>query len=300
MRNTSKSRLKASELPGKTDTDRRLNRLEEIARRIRIDIVEMTHFAGPARKGHPGGALSATDIVAALFFDIMRINPSDPGWRDRDRFILSKGHACPVLYAALANRGYFTKESYKSFRKVDGMLQGHPDMKNTPGVDMTTGSLGHGLSAGIGMALAAKIDKRKFRVFVLLGDGECQEGLLWEAALSAPKYGLDNLTAIVDFNGLQSCDWIDATIPIEPFAEKWLAFGWNVLEIDGHNMQEVIAALELAVNHKQKPTVIIAHTVKGKGISFMENDNAWHQKAPDTKQFEQAMAELRGREKTDV
>jgi len=300
MGNTSESILEVSGVPGKTDTRRRLDRLEEIARRLRIDIVKMTHLAGSARKGHPGGALSATDIVAALFFDIMRINPSDPDWRDRDRFILSKGHACPVLYAALANRGYFTEESYQSFRKVDGMLQGHPDMKNTPGVDMTTGSLGHGLSAGIGMALAARIDKRNYRVFVLVGDGECQEGLLWEAALSAPQYGLDNLTAIVDFNRLQSCDWVDATIPLEPFAAKWLAFGWNVLEIDGHNMQEVVAALELAVNHKNKPTVIIAHTVKGKGVSFMEDDNAWHQKAPDAKQFEQAMAELRGREKTDV
>lgn len=300
MRNTSISRSTASVLPGEKNTDRRLNRLEEIARQIRIDILKITHLAGPARKGHPGGALSAADIVAALFFDIMRINPLDPGWRDRDRFILSKGHACPVLYAALANRGYFTKENYKSFRRVNGMLQGHPDMKSTPGVDMTAGSLGHGLSAGIGMALAAKIDKRKYRVYVLLGDGECQEGLIWEAALSAPKYGLDNLTAIVDFNRLQSCDWIDSTIPIEPFAAKWSAFGWNVLEIDGHNMKEVIAALELAVNHKKKPTVIIAHTVKGKGVSFMENDNDWHQRAPDRKQFEQAMAELQGRNKRDV
>ncbi len=287
-------------LPGKSDTERRLDRLEEIARQIRIDIVKITHLAGPARKGHPGGALSATDIVAALFFDIMRINPSDPGWRDRDRFILSKGHACPVLYTALANRGYFTKESYHSFRKINGMLQGHPDMRSTPGVDMTTGSLGHGLSAGIGMALAAKIDKRNYRVFVLLGDGECQEGLVWEAALSAPKYGLDNLTAIVDSNRLQSCDWIDSTIPMEPFAAKWSAFGWNVLEIDGHNMKEVIAALDLAVAHKKKPTVIIADTIKGKGVSFMENDNAWHQQAPDRKQFEQAMAELQGGNETDV
>jgi transketolase len=278
----------------------RVSRLTEIARQIRIDIVRMTYDAGPARKGHPGGALSATDIVAALFFDFMRLDPAKPKWPDRDRFILSKGHACPVLYAALANRGYFSKEAFASFRKVDGMLQGHPDMKGTPGVDMTAGSLGHGLSAGVGMAIAAKIDKRDYKVFVLLSDGECQEGLIWEAAMIAPKYKLDNLIAIVDVNRLQSSDWVEAILPLEPLAAKWMAFGWNVMEIDGHDMRQVVSALELAVHHKGKPTVILAQTVKGKGVSYMEDDNDWHQKAPDKKQFEQAMSELQGGEDKDV
>jgi transketolase len=272
----------------------RIRRLEELARRIRIDIITMTYEAGESRRGHPGGALSAADIVTALYFDIMRIRPEEPDWPDRDRFILSKGHACPVLYAALANRGYFDKEQYGSFRRIGGMLQGHPDMKSTPGVDMTAGSLGHGLSAGMGMALSARIDEKRFRVFVLLGDGECQEGLVWEAALSAPKYGLNNLIAIIDRNRLQSCDWVINTIPMEPLDAKWRAFGWNVAETDGHDMQEIVAALDSATRHRGSPTVIIADTVKGKGVSFMEDNNDWHQRAPDREQFEQALAEIRG------
>jgi len=278
----------------------RISRLNEIARQLRIDIIRMTYEAGPARKGHPGGALSATDLIAALYFDFMRIDPSNPRWPNRDRFILSKGHACPVLYAALANRGYFPKEAFSSFRKIDGMLQGHPDMKSTPGVDMTAGSLGHGLSAGVGMAIAARIDKRDYNVFVLLGDGECQEGLVWEAAMVAPKYKLDNLIAILDINRLQSCDWVEATLSLEPLPAKWIAFGWNVVEIDGHDMRQVVSALEIAIHHKGKPTVIIARTVKGKGVSFMEDDNAWHQKAPNKKQFEQAVTELQGKDRKDV
>ena len=276
------------------EAEQRISRLEEFAKQIRIDIVTMTHRAGSARKGHPGGALSAADIVAALYFDIMRIRPEEPDWPFRDRCILSKGHACPVIYAALGILGYFDKKEYASFRKVDGMLQGHPDMKGTPGVDMTAGSLGHGLAAGMGMALAAKIDKTDFRVFVIIGDGECQEGLIWEPAMSAPKYKLDNLITIIDRNRLQSCDWVDATIPLDPLAEKWLAFGWNVIEIDGHAMTEVITALDLATRHNDQPTVIIANTVKGKGVSFMEDDNDWHQKAPSKEQYEQAIAEIRG------
>jgi transketolase len=269
-------------------------RLKETARQIRKDIVRMVYEAGPARKGHPGGALSATDIVTALYFDIMNIQPENPGWPDRDRFILSKGHASPVIYTALANRGFFGKEQYQSFRKVNGMLQGHPEMKKIPGIDMTAGSLGHGLSAGLGMALSAKIDKKNFQVFVMLGDGECQEGLVWEAVMSAPTCGADNLTAIVDLNRLQSCGLVENTIPIGPFGIKWAAFGWHVLEIDGHNMEEIVSALELAVFGKGQPTVILANTIKGKGVSFMENDNSWHQQAPNREQFEQAMAELEG------
>jgi transketolase len=269
-------------------------RLKKIARQIRKDIVRMVYEAGPDRKGHPGGALSAVDIVTALYFDIMNIQPENPTWPDRDRFILSKGHASPVIYTALANRGFFSKDKYRSFRKVNGMLQGHPDMRKIPGIDMTSGSLGHGLAAGLGMALSAKIDKKDFQVFVMLGDGECQEGLVWEAVMSAPTFGADNLTAIVDLNRLQSCDLVENTIPLDPFGIKWMAFGWNVLEIDGHNMEEIVSALELAVFGKGKPTVILANTVKGKGVSFMEDDNSWHQKAPNRKEFEQAMAELEG------
>ena len=300
MSNLSRPKPTTSTIHEKKNLDQRLSRLIQKARQIRIDIIRMTYEAGPARKGHPGGALSITDIVAALFFDILRINPSDPNWPDRDRFILSKGHACPALYSALANRGYFDKEEFKSFRKIDGMLQGHPDMKSTPGVDITTGSLGHGLSAGVGMALAAKIDKRDYNVFVLLGDGECQEGLVWEAAMAAPKFLLDNLIAIVDVNRLQSCDWVDEIIPLEPLTAKWSAFGWNVIETDGHNMKELVSSLELAVSHEGQPTVIIAQTVKGKGVSFMEDDNIWHQKAPDKEQFDKAMAELQEQSGKDV
>ena len=269
-------------------------RLENTARQIRKDIVRMVYEAGPERKGHPGGALSAADIVTALFFDIMNLQPENPAWPDRDRFILSKGHASPVLYAALANRGFFDKAQYASFRKVNGMLQGHPDMEKIPGVDMTAGSLGHGLSAGIGMALSAKIDRKAFQTFVMLGDGECQEGLVWEAAMSAPAYELDNLIAIVDVNRLQSCELVCNTIPLDPFGIKWAAFGWNVIEIDGHSMAEILSALELAVLHKGQPSVILARTIKGKGVSYMEDDNAWHQKAPTREQYEQAMAELKG------
>jgi transketolase len=276
------------------ETERRIGRLEEFAKQIRIDIVTMIYRAGAERKGHPGGALSAADIVTALYFDIMRIRPHEPDWPLRDRFILSKGHACPVLYAALGILGYFDKKKYASFRKVDGMLQGHPEMKRTPGVDMTAGSLGHGLAAGMGMALAAKIDKMDFRVFVILGDGECQEGLIWEPAMSAPKYKLDNLIAIIDRNRLQSSDWVDATIPLDPFSAKWLAFGWNVIEINGHDMREVVAALDLAVRHRAQPTVIIADTIKGKGVSFMEDNNDWHQKVPSEEQYEQAITEIMG------
>ena len=274
----------------------KIQRLEDTARQIRRDIVRMVYNAGPDRKGHPGGALSAADIVTALYFDIMSLQPENPGWPDRDRFILSKGHASPVIYTALANRGYFDKAQYSSFRTVNGILQGHPDMRKTPGIDMTAGSLGHGLSAGIGMALSAKIDHKTFQTFVLLGDGECQEGLVWEAVLSAPAYGLDNLIAIVDVNRLQSCDLVCNTIPMEPFGIKWTAFGWNVVKIDGHNMLEILSALELAVRRKGQPSVIMAHTTKGKGVSFMEDDNSWHQKAPSREQFEQAMAELEGKQ----
>lgn len=273
----------------------RVASLLEWARTLRIDILEMTYGVGPDRKAHPGGALSAVEIVTALYFDIMRINPDDPRWPERDRFILSKGHACPVLYAALANRGYFDKSLYGSLRRVDGLLQGHPDMTKTPGVDMTTGSLGHGLGAGAGIAASAKIDKKGFQVFVMLGDGEIQEGLVWETAMSAPRLGLDNLTAIIDINGLQSGGAVDDILPLYPLREKWASFGWNTLEIDGHNMSEVLCALDLAVRTRGVPTIILARTVKGKGVDFMEHDNSWHQKTPTKEQYRKAVTHLKER-----
>ena len=274
--------------------EKKISYIEERAQRIRIDIVEMAYRAGPERKAHPGPALSAADIVAALYFEILHIDPQQPDWSDRDRFILSKGHAAPVLYAALANRGYFDRSEYASLRCVNGMLQGHPDMRKTPGVDMTAGSLGHGLAAGLGMALSARIDRKTFRTFVLLGDGECQEGLVWEAAMPSAAFGLNHLTAIVDANEWQSCGRVDCTVAIEPLADKWRAFGWNAVEIDGHDVADILHAFESVVAVIDRPTVIIAHTVKGKGVSFMENDNSWHQKAPDRQQYLLALEELGG------
>lgn len=266
--------------------------LEQAARCIRRDIVRLCYETGPERKGHPGPALSCADLVAALFFDVMNVRPAEPRWPDRDRFILSKGHASPVLYAALVNRGFFPREALASFRRVDGMLQGHPDMKGTPGVDMTTGSLGHGLSAGVGMCLAARMDHQNYHVYVLLGDGECQEGLVWEAAMAAARYQLDHLIAIVDCNGLQSCDTVAATMPLEPLVAKWNSFGWHTIEIDGHNGRQILPALDLAACLSGKPTVILARTVKGKGVSFMENDNSWHQRTLSREQYDQAVREL--------
>ena len=284
--------------PDKLDTrisfdEKNVNFLNEMARKIRVDIVEMTYRAGMDRKTHPGPALSITDLVAVLFFDTMRIDPTDPKWPDRDRFILSKGHACPVLYSALAQKGFFEKEHLYKLRRVGAMLQGHPDMKGTPGVDMTTGSLGHGLSAGAGVALAGKIDKKDYRVFVIIGDGECQEGLNWEAAMTGAKYELDNLIAIIDCNNWQSCDSVPNTMPsLSPMVDKWNAFGWNTIQIDGHDIKQILSAFEIAAAHKGTPTAIIANTVKGKGVSFMEDDNSWHQKAVTDEQYEIAMKEL--------
>jgi transketolase len=246
-----------------------------------------------AKAGHPGGALSSADIVAALYFRVMRIDPQNPTWSERDRFILSKGHACPVWYAALAERGYFDKSHLKTLRSLDSILQGHPDMNKTPGIDMTAGSLGHGLSAGLGMALSAKMQKKDFHVWVIIGDGESQEGSIWEASMAASKWKLDNLTAILDYNHLQNDDSVDALMPIDPPIDKWKAFGWHVVEIDGHNMQEVVSALEAARLFKGMPTMVVANTVKGKGVSYMENVCEWHGKAPDHEQAKLAIGEIR-------
>ena len=240
--------------------------LQKKAKNIRIMIIEMLHSIGMEYKGHPGPALSITDIITALYFKVMKIDPKNPRWQDRDRFILSKGHACPALYVALAEKGYFDKKHLATFRHVGSILQGHPDMKKTPGIDMTAGSLGHGPGAGIGMALAARIDKKYYQTYVLVGDGEMQEGLIWESIMSAGHYSLGNLTLIIDRNRWQSCSAVDCTIDIEPLAEKLTSFGWQVEEINGHDFSKLIKTL--SVKGDSKPRAIIANTIKGKGINI--------------------------------
>jgi transketolase len=246
-----------------------------------------------SKSGHPGGSLSAAEIVTTLFFHEMRIKPQEPRWADRDRFVLSKGHAAPVLYAALAEQGFFPKEELQGLRQTGHMLQGHPDMKKTPGVDMSTGSLGQGLSAANGMALAGKLDGKDYRVYALLGDGEMAEGQIWEAAMAAAHYKLDNVTAILDFNGLQIDGPTDSVMCSTPLAEKWRAFCWHVIEVDGHDIDALLAAFAEARQVKGRPSIIIAKTVKGKGVSFMENQAGWHGNAPSVEQGEQALKELR-------
>jgi transketolase len=263
--------------------------LEKMARQLRRHVITMTATAG---SGHPGGSLSAADIVTALYFKVMRHDPENPRWPERDRFILSKGHVAPILYAALAECGYFPVEELSTLRKLDSRLQGHTDRTLTPGVEMSAGSLGQGLSFGIGVALAARLDKRGYQVYVLLGDGECEEGQVWEAAMFAPHFQIDNLTAIVDNNGLQLDGRCCDIMGIEPLADKWRAFNWNVLEINGHDMNQILQALKEARKTKQRPTVIIAHTVKGKGVSFMENNVDFHGKAPTPQEAEIALKEL--------
>ena len=264
-------------------------RLQRQAQVIRRDILTMVHAA---RSGHPGGSLSAADIVTALYFHVLRLDPAHPDWPDRDRFVLSKGHACPVWYACLAERGFFPVDELLTLRALGGRLQGHPDMRKTPGVDMTTGSLGQGLSAGIGMALGLRLAGRDARVYVMLGDGELDEGQIWEAALSAAKYRLDNLAAIVDYNNLQLDGTCSEVMPIEPLADKWRAFGWHVLEIDGHDMAAILRAFDAAQAHIEAPTVLIATTIKGRGVSFMEGDPDWHGRAPNDRELATALAEL--------
>ena len=266
-------------------------RLEEIARRIRISVIEETYAAG---SGHPGGSLSIADLLSYLYFEEMRIDPADPCKADRDRFVLSKGHTAPALYAAWAERGYFPKSDLLTLRKLDSYLQGHPDMKGTPGVDMSTGSLGLGISAACGMALAGKYRGADYRVYTILGDGESEEGQVWEAAMFAAHYRLDNLVAVLDLNGLQIDGRITEVMNPTPHDTKFAAFGWNVLQIDAHNFAEMEAAFASARACKGKPTVILAHSVKGKGVSFMENEVDWHGKAPGKEEYARAMAELKG------
>ena len=270
-----------------------MENLEKICKQMRIDIIEMIAAAG---SGHPGGSLSACDMIATLFFEKMNIDPSRPNWEDRDRFVLSKGHVAPALYAALAERGYIPREDLLSLRKIDSYLQGQPDMKHTNGVDMSTGSLGQGLSVANGMAIAAKLDKKDYRVYVMLGDGEVQEGQIWEAAMSSAHYHLNNIVAFLDYNGLQIDGTNAEVMNIHPIDEKFKSFGWNVLYIDGHDTEEISKAVDQAKLETQRPTIIIAKTIKGKGVSFMENNGSWHGTAPKDEQVEQALAELRGEE----
>lgn len=265
--------------------------LEARARAIRRHIVSMLAEAG---SGHPGGSLSAVEIITALYFKVMRLNPQNPGWEERDRFVLSKGHAAPALYAALAERGFFPPAELARLRKLNSILQGHPDRKKTPGVEVSTGSLGQGLSMANGMALAARLDGKDWRVYVLVGDGESQEGQVWEAAMAAAHYRLDNLTAFLDHNGLQIDGPVTEVMSPEPLADKWRAFGWHVRSINGHDFRQILAAVEEAQGVKGRPTMIIAETVKGKGISFMEGAVDWHGKAPTREQMAAALQELEG------
>ena len=265
--------------------------LNEIANVIRKDIVSMIC---KSKSGHPGGSLSAVEILTALYFDQMNIDPTNPKMEDRDRFVLSKGHAAPALYATLSERGYFDKEELNHLRQIGSMLQGHPDMKKIPGVEMSTGSLGQGFSLACGMAMAAKLDNAPWNVYALLGDGEVQEGIIWEAAMSAAHYKLDNMIAFLDYNGLQIDGDVESVMNINPIEDKFKTFGWNVITIDGHDFDQIFAALDMAKDTVDKPTMIIAKTIKGKGVSFMENQASWHGSAPSEEQLQQALSELGG------
>lgn len=263
--------------------------LRAVARTLRKHILTMLARAG---SGHPGGSLSAVEIVTTLYFGgILRHDPANPHWPERDRFVLSKGHCAPLLYAVLAERGYFTLKELENLRRLDSLLQGHADLR-TPGVEVPSGPVGQGLSVGIGMALAGRLDRRDYRVYVLLGDGECQEGQVWEAAMAAAHYRLDHLTAFVDRNGIQNDDFVEKQMPLDPLPDKWEAFGWNVIEVDGHDVSSLTNALLTARETKGRPTVIIAHTVKGKGYSKMQNNPAFHGKAPNAEELAEALAEL--------
>ena len=263
--------------------------LKEKAKEIRKSIVSMIT---EAKSGHPGGSLSATDILTALYFSEMNVDPANPKMEGRDRFVLSKGHAAPAIYATLAEKGYFSKDELMTLRKFGSRLQGHPDMKKLPGIEISTGSLGQGLSVANGMALNAKIFDENYRTYVVLGDGEIQEGQIWEAAMTAAHYKLDNLCAFLDSNNLQIDGNVSEIMGVEPLDKKWEAFGWNVIKIDGHNFEEILSALEKAKECKDKPTMILAKTIKGKGVSFMENVCGFHGVAPTLEELERALAEL--------
>ena len=263
--------------------------LQEKATLLRRHILKMTH---QVQSGHPGGSMSACDVVTALYFHILRVDPEKPAWVDRDRFVLSKGHACPVLYAALAERGFFPVPELMTFRRLNSRLQGHPEMGTTPGVENAAGAEGQGLSFGVGLALAARLDRKAWRTYCLMGDGEQDVGQTWEAALAAAKYNLDNLTAIIDRNGIQQEGRTEEILPIEPLADKWKAFGWNVLTINGHDFRQILHTIDEAHAHKGQPTVIVAKTTKGRGVSFMENVVRYHGAATSDEDLKRALAEL--------
>lgn len=272
-------------------SNRNYDELKETARKIRVDVIRAIHEAG---SGHPGGSLSATDILTALYFDTMNINPENPKMEGRDKFVLSKGHAVPALYATLAERGFYDVEEMMTLRKIGSHFQGHPNMHKVPGLEMSTGSLGQGFSVAVGMATAGKMDGNPGRVYALCGDGELQEGIIWEAALSASHRNLDNLVLIVDWNGLQIDGKVDDVKKVTPLSGKFQTFGWHVINVDGHSFPEILAALDEAKTVKGQPTAIIAKTHKGHGVSFMEDQAGWHGKAPNDEQFRQAMEELGG------
>ncbi|MCK9603125.1 MAG: transketolase [Candidatus Omnitrophica bacterium] len=270
-------------------SDKEIKELEGKAKQIRRLIVQML---AKAKSGHPGGSLSATDLITVLYSKILRHNPQDPSWLDRDRFHLSKGHCCPLLYAVLAESGYFNIEKLWTLRQLGSMLQGHPD-RRTPGIEVASGSLGQGLSVALGMSLNARLDKKDYRVYCLMGDGETQEGNIWEAAMAASHYKCDNLCAILDRNGFQIDGKTKDIISLEPVVAKWQAFGWHTIEIDGHNIKEILSSYEEAKTVKGKPTIIIAHTIKGKGVSFMENVLDFHGRAPTEEETRIALEELK-------
>ena len=270
-------------------TEKEILRLKKIAAHIRKDIIVSTSCA---KSGHPGGSLSIADIVTVLYFKEMNISPRKRKNPDRDRFVLSKGHCAPALYGALAEKGFFPEEDLKTLRKVDSYLEGHPSAKTVPGVDISTGSLGQGVSNAVGIAIGGKLDKKDYRVYTILGDGECEEGEVWEAAMCAAHYKLDNLCAFIDVNGLQIDGATSEVMNPNPIGDKFKAFGWNVVEIDGHDYRAIESALRKAKKAKGKPTAIIAKTVKGKGVSFMENKASWHGVAPDAEQTQKALEEL--------
>lgn len=264
--------------------------LKHEAALIRLGILDGTHAAA---SGHPGGSLSIADILAFLYHAEMRVDAQNPAWADRDRFVLSKGHAAPALYAALAGKGYFPREWISELRQVGGVLQGHPDMKHTPGVDMSTGSLGQGISAAVGMALAGKLDQKDYRVYTIIGDGESEEGQVWEALMFAARHDLDNLCVIIDYNGLQIDGTVDSIVNPAPYEDKLAAFGFHVITIDAHDFDQIEAAFAEARSVSGKPTAIVAHSVKGKGVSYMENQVKWHGSAPNDELYEKAVAEIR-------
>lgn len=264
--------------------------MEERAKVIRRHVVRMLARAG---SGHPGSSLSTVDLLVALFYNKLKHNPQQPAWPDRDRFVMSKGHGCPALYAVLAEKGYFGIDKLDTLRQFGSILQGHPCMKTTPGIEISGGSLGQGLSVGLGIALAAKLDKKDYRTYVMLGDGEIEEGQVWEAAMAASHYKADNLCAIIDQNGLQIDGFIHEIMSSYPIPDKWRGFGWHVIEIDGHDYKAILSAYDEAEKIKGRPTIIVAKTIKGKGVSFMENQVDWHGKVPTKEEAERALAELK-------